>query len=200
MATPDTAARAVIRHRLDASPALEFQLGITPMMDVPAHRVLQDDLSRLASPWERLSATESIVNAIPDEPGLYMFVWRPSIKLAMADRTEGRFHQVLYIGHAGGAGQLGNTLRNRYRDYRKHLRGNPESLWTREPPTNRDDLLTHFLALRPLEYWFATVEDRSAIKNLEDRLLHLYNPPLNIQGGPTLRGRLSTVPKPALRS
>ncbi|MEZ0094109.1 hypothetical protein [Streptacidiphilus sp. EB129] len=200
MATPDTAARAVIRHRLDASPAFEIQLGITPMMDVPAHQLLQDDLSRLASPWERLAATEGIVNAIPDEPGLYMFVWRPSIKLTMADRTEGRFHQVLYIGHAGGAGQMGNTLRNRYRDYRKHLRGDPESLWTREPPSNRDALLTHYLALRPLEYWFTTVESRSAIKNLEDRLLHLYNPPLNTHGGPTLRGRLSTVPKPVLRS
>ncbi|MGW2871315.1 GIY-YIG nuclease family protein [Kitasatospora xanthocidica] len=200
MATPDTVARAVIRHRLDASPALEIQLGIAPMMDVPAHQVLQGDLKRLASPWERLVATESIVNAIPDEPGLYMFVWRPSIALAMADRSESSFQQVLYIGHAGGAGELGNTLRNRYRDYKKHLRGNPEDLWTREPPTNRGDRLTHYLALHPLEYWFATVDDRSMIKNLESRLIHLYNPPINIQGGPTLRGRLSSIPKPALRS
>ncbi|MFI1586227.1 hypothetical protein [Embleya sp. NPDC020630] len=200
MATPDTVARAVIRHRLDVSPALELQLGIAPMMDVSALQVLQDDLKRLASPWERLVATESIAAAIPDEPGLYMFVWRPSIKLAMADRTEGSFHQVLYIGNAGGAGELGNTLRNRYRNYKKHLRGNPEDLWTREPPINRDDRLTHYLALRPLEYWFATVDDRSMIRNLESRLIHLYNPPINIQGGPTLRGRLSTIPRPALRS
>jgi len=200
MATSGTAAQAVIRHRLDASPALEIQLGIAPMMDVPAHQVLQDDLQRLASPWERLKATATIADAIPDEPGLYMFVWSPSIKLAMADRTQGSFHQVLYIGHAGGAGQMGNTLRNRYRDYKKHLLGNPENLWTREPPTNRDDRLTHYLALRPLEYWFATVSDRAAIKNLEERLLHLYNPPINIQGGPILHGRISAVPKPALRS
>ncbi|MFB9368955.1 hypothetical protein [Kitasatospora albolonga] len=200
MATPDTIARAVNRHRLGASPALEIQLGITPMLDVPAHQVLQDDLKRLASPWERLKATEGIVDAIPDQPGLYMFVWSPSIKLSMADRTAASFHQVLYIGHAGGAGQMGNTLRNRYRDYRKHLRGNPENLWTREPPTNRHDRLTHYLALRPLEYWFATIDDRSMIKNLEERLLHLYNPPINIQGGPLLRGRLSPTPKPAFRS
>ncbi|MET7299938.1 hypothetical protein [Embleya sp. NPDC005575] len=200
MATPDTVARAVIRHRLDASPALELQFGITPMMDVSGLQVLQDDLKRLASPWERLVATESIAIAIPDEPGVYMFVWRPAIKLAMADRTEGSFHQVLYIGHAGGAGELGNTLRNRYRNYKKHLRGNPEDLWTREPPTNRDDRLTYYLALRPLEYWFATVDDRSMIRNLESRLIHLYNPPINTRGGPTLRGRLSTIPRPALRS
>ncbi|MFG2716880.1 hypothetical protein ACGFW5_01015 [Streptomyces sp. NPDC048416] len=200
MATPDTVARAVIRHRLDASPALDIQLGITPMLDVPAHRLLQDDLKRHASPWETLTAVESIASSIPDEPGLYMFVWRPAIKLVMADRSEGSFHQVLYIGHAGGAGELGNTLRNRFKDYKKHLRGNPEDLWIREPPTTREGRLTHYLALHPLEFWFATVDDRSMIKNLEDRLIHLYNPPINIQGGPKLRGRLSSTPKPALRS
>ncbi|WP_406498171.1 hypothetical protein OG936_27375 [Streptomyces sp. NBC_00846] len=200
MATPETVARAVIRHRLDASPALEIQLGITPMLDVPAHHLLQDDLKRYASPWERLTAVESITGSIPDEPGLYMFVWRPAIRLAMADLTEGGFHQVLYIGHAGGAGELGNTLRNRFKDYRKHLRGNPEDLWTREPPTTRAGRLTHYLALHPLEFWFATVDERSVIKNLEDRLIHLYNPPINIQGGPKLRARLSSIQKPALRS
>ncbi|RPK63409.1 hypothetical protein EES43_11590 [Streptomyces sp. ADI96-02] len=200
MATPDTVARAVIRHRLDASPALEIQLGITPMLDLPAHQLLQGDLKRLASPWEKLTAVESIVDSIPDEPGLYMFVWRPTIKLSMADGSEGGFHHVLYIGHAGGAGQLGNTLRNRFRDYRKHLRGNPEDLWTREPPTSRAGRLTYYLALHPLEFWFATVDDRSKIKNLEDRLIHLYNPPINTQGGPKLRGRLSRIPRPALRS
>lgn len=200
MATPDNIAQAVIRHRLDASPALEIQLGITPMLDAPAHQVLQDDLKRLASPWERLIAVESIVGSIPDEPGLYMFVWCPAMKLTMADRSEGGFHHVLYIGHAGGEGELGNTLRNRFKDYLKHLRGNPEDLWTREPPTTRSGRLTYYLALHPLEFWFATVDDRSAIKNLEDRLIHLYNPPINVQGGPKLRGRLSSIPKPVLRS
>ncbi|MET8170983.1 hypothetical protein [Streptomyces clavifer] len=200
MATPETVAQAVIRHRLDASPALEIQLGITPMLDVPAHRLLQGDLKRHASPWEKLTAVESIASSIPDDPGLYMFVWRPAIKFAMADRSEGGFHQVLYIGHAGGAGELGNTLRNRFKDYKKHLRGNPEDLWTREPPTTRAGRLTHYLALHPLEFWFATVDDRSMIRNLEGRLIHLYNPPINIQGGPKLRGRLSRIPKPAFRS
>ncbi|MEJ8652805.1 hypothetical protein WKI65_33265 [Streptomyces sp. MS1.AVA.3] len=113
----------------------------------------------------------------------------------MASQSEGGFHQVLYIGHAGGAGELGNTLRNRFKDYKKHLRGNPEDLWTREPPTTRAGRLTHYLALHPLEFWFATVADRSMIRNLEDRLIHLYSPPINIQGRPKLRGRLSGISK-----
>lgn len=199
MAKPDTHVRSVIRHRTEAGPSLDIRLGIAPMLDVPAHRVLQDDLEKHASLWEHALAVESLGDALPDEAGLYMFVWRPSISLAMADDTRIGFHQVLYIGQAGGSGQRGNTLRNRYRDYKKHLRGNPEHLWTEKPPTTRAGRLTHYLALRPLEFWFATVEDRAKIKNLEARLINLYNPPLNNQNRPKLRGRLSSIPQPALR-
>lgn len=199
MATPDTHERSVIRHRAEAGPSLDIRLGIAPMLDVPAHKVLQDDLEEHASLWEQALAVESLGSALPDEAGLYMFVWRPSIRLAMADDSWSSFHQVLYIGQAGGSGQRGNTLRNRYKDYKKHLRGNPENLWTEEPPTTRSGRLTHYLALRPLEFWFATVEDRAKIKNLEARLINLYNPPLNNQNRPKLRGRLSSIPQPALR-
>ncbi|MGW5231621.1 hypothetical protein ACWEQU_04820 [Streptomyces nodosus] len=199
MASPNSHERSVIRHRAEASPALELQLGIATMLDVPAHKVLQDDLAEHASSWEQALAVESLGDSLPHEAGLYMFVWRPSINLVMADNSQSNFHQVLYIGQAGGSGQRGNTLRNRYKDYKRHLRGNPEHLWTEEPPTTRAGRLTYYLALRPLEFWFATVEDRSVIKNLEARLINLYNPPLNNQNRPKLRARLSTIPQPALR-
>jgi hypothetical protein len=169
------------------------------MLDVTAHKVLQDDLRAEASPWETHVAAESLTDALPEQPGLYMFVWRPSIRLAMADDSESSFHQVLYIGQAGGSGQGGNTIRNRFKGYRKHLCGDPEALWTQEPPTTRAARLTHYLALRPLEFWFATVADRSKIRNLESRLINLYNPPLNSQNRPRLRARISTIPRPALR-
>lgn len=199
MTTPEPLIRSVIRHSVEDSPALEIQLGIAPMLDVPAHKVLQDDLRADASPWEAHVAAESLTDVLPEQPGLYMFVWRPSIRLVMADETESSFHQVLYIGQAGGSGQGGNTIRNRFKDYRKHLRGDPEALWTQEPPTTRTARLTHYLALRPLEFWFSTVEDRSKIRNLESRLINLYNPPLNSQSRPRLRARVSTIPRPALR-
>ncbi|MER6000864.1 hypothetical protein ABT120_20010 [Nonomuraea angiospora] len=196
---PDPLLRSVIRHSIESSPALEIQLGIGPMLDVPAHKVLQDDLRAEASPWEVHVAVASLRDILPDQPGLYMFVWRPSIRLAMADNSQASFHQVLYIGQAGGSGQRGNTIRNRFRDYCKHLRGDPEALWTQEAPTTRTARLTHYLALRPLEFWFATVEDRSKIKNLESRLINLYNPPLNNQNRPRLRARVSATPRPTLR-
>lgn len=199
MTTPADLTRSVIRHSVEPSPALEIHLGIAPMLDVPAHAILQDDLRAKASLWESALAVEELHRALPDAPGLYMFIWRPSIRLAMADRSESSFHQVLYIGQAGGSGQRGNTLKNRYKDYRKHLRGDPEDLWNREPPTTRAGRLTHYLSLRPLEFWYATVEDRTVIKNLEARLINLYNPPLNSQNKPKLRARVSSVPQPALR-
>lgn len=199
MTTPDILTRSVIRHSVEPSPALEIQLGIAPMLDVPAHTILQEDLRAKASLWESALAVEELHRALPDAPGLYMFIWRPSIRLAMADQSESSFHQVLYIGQAGGSGQRGNTLKNRYKDYRKHLRGDPEDLWTREPPTTRAGRLTHYLSLRPLEFWYATVEDRTVIKNLEARLINLYNPPLNSQNRPKLRARVSSIPQPALR-
>jgi hypothetical protein len=199
MASPNAHERSVIRHRAEASPALNLQLGIAMMLDIPAHKVLQDDLAGHASPWERAIAVESLADSLPHEAGLYMFVWCPAIQLTVADGSQRSFHQALYIGQAGGAAQRGNTLRNRFKDYKKHLRGNPERLWTEEPPTARADRLTYYLALRPLEFWFATVEDRSKIQNLENRLINLYNPPLNNRSRPRLRVRLSTTPQPALR-
>ncbi|MGI5205816.1 hypothetical protein ACQEU6_30105 [Spirillospora sp. CA-108201] len=198
MASTNAHERSVIRHRAEASPALNLQLGIAMMLDIPAHKVLQDDLTELASPWERAMAVESLTDSLPHEAGLYMFVWRPAIRLRMADESQTSFYQVLYIGQAGGAGQRGNTLRNRFKDYKKHLRGNPERLWTEGPPTARSDRLTYYLALRPLEFWFATVEDRSVIRNLEERLITLYNPPLNSHSRPRLRARLKTNPQPVL--
>lgn len=199
MATPDTLAQSVIRHSIERSPALAFELGIGPILDEAAHQVLRNDLQTHATPWEKLQATDGLAASLPDDPGLYMFVWRPTFGLTMSDGTESKFHQILYIGQAGGAKQQGNTLRNRYKDYRKHLRGNPEDLWVAEPPTTRAGRLTHFLTLRPLEFWFTTVGDRSLIENLESRLINLYNPPANTQKRPRLRGHIGNR-QPALRS
>ncbi|WAX78798.1 hypothetical protein [Streptomyces sp. KMM 9044] len=200
MATAHNLGHSVIRHRLEPSPAVEIKLGIVPMLDKPAHKVLEDDLNVHASPWERLLAVENLADSLPQEAGLYMFVWRPTFKLAMADNSPSSFHQILYIGQAGGAGQQGNTLRNRYREYKKYLNGNPEALWATQPPDTRRGRLTHYLTLRPLEYWFTTIADRSQIENLETRLIDLYNPPANVQKRPKLHARVVGPRKPALRS
>jgi len=47
---------------------------------------------------------------------------------------------------------------------------------------DRKSRLKQWLSLSPLEYWFAEIEDRSRISELETRMISLLNPPLNDKG------------------
>jgi hypothetical protein len=150
--------------------------------------MLQGDLQRHATPWEAHKATERLWEMLPDEPGLYMFVWRPSFRFDVAEnRCPGDLYQVLYIGQAGAGKDLRTTLKNRYKNYRRYLKANPAMLWEPDEPVTRPKRLERYLNLRPLEYWYAVVEDRNQIALLEDRLMQLLNPPLNRVRGPKLR-------------
>lgn len=190
----DALTRVVQRYREDDSPALQIEVGLLRMLDATNSEQLASDLREFASPWEIHQATEDLSPALPDEPGLYMFVWRPPFQFHVgAMPTHGSFPQLLYIGQAGASNNdRGNTIRLRYKDYRRHLRGNPEDLWTQAEPENRNQRLTRYLSLRPLEFWCATIPERNRIEGLEKRLIRLYNPPLNDRGRPKLRGRLGT--------
>ncbi|WP_405848588.1 hypothetical protein OG211_14805 [Streptomyces niveus] len=164
------------------------------MLDAESCEQLAEDLVEFASPWEIHRATEDLAPALPDEPGLYMFVWRPAFQFNVGSKSlHGSFPQLLYIGQAGASHtDYGNTIRQRYKDYRRFLRGNPESLWTETEPTNRDQRLARYLPLQPMEFWCSTVKERNRIEGLEKRLIRLYNPPLNDRGRPKLRGHLGT--------
>jgi hypothetical protein len=165
------------------------------MLDKENCQQLAADLREFATSWEIHRATEDLGAALPDKPGLYMFVWRPPFEFHVESaHRHGSFPQILYIGQAGGApGDHGNTIRLRYKEYRRHLRGNLEDLWTQDEPMTRNQRLTRYLSLRPMEFWCATVADRSRIEGLEKRLIRLYNPPLNDRGRPKLRGRLGSA-------
>ncbi|NQE65004.1 hypothetical protein E1H18_785 [Caulobacter sp. RHG1] len=60
---------------------------------------------------------------------------------------------------------------------------------------NRAAALKKYLSLWPLEYWFLPVEDRTAIPDLEKRLIRLFAPPLNKIG----RLRVRTREMPAFK-
>lgn len=196
MTSPEELSRLSARHREDDSPALMILAGLTRMLDTEAHKVLEDDLKLMTKPWEVYDTRTNFDQQIPDDPGLYMFVWRPGPRHQVASPTgslgEGTFPYILYIGQAGGTQRKGvvhssNTLRNRFKDYRKHLNGDAENLWTKEEPRERAARLSHFLPLGPLEFWCSVVQERSRIASLEKRLIRLYNPPLNDQHRPRLR-------------
>ncbi|MEU9890133.1 hypothetical protein [Sphaerisporangium sp. NPDC051011] len=186
--------KIVQRYREEDSPALQLEWGLLRMLDGEACKVLQEDLRQYAKPWEVFTATDGLADALPPMPGLYMFVWQPSFKFDVADRPgQGNLPQVLYIGQAGGANSRSNTIRQRYKDYRPHMRGNPEELWTRPEPVTRPERLSRYLSLRPLEFWCAIVDNRDKIEHLEKRLIRLFNPPLNDRGRPKIRARMGSA-------
>jgi hypothetical protein len=193
-------ASLVARHRDADSPTLEINWALLRLLDRGSCQQLQVDLQAEGEPWEVMTATERTWEAVPAESGLYMFVWRPWFTFDVAERRRpGDLGQVLYIGKAGaddnGQPTSGN-LRLRYRDYLKHLRNDPDVLWSRTEPHTRPQLLDRYLTLRPLEYWFTVVPRHSEVPLLEDRLIKLLNPPCNKQRAPRLKGRLGP-PRPA---
>ena len=193
--------RIAQRYREEDSPALQVQVGLTRMLDIDGCRQLDADLQEFAGAWEIHTATDDLAPALPDEAGLYMFVWRPAFQFRTSGIPGfGSFPKMLYIGQAGASrDDQGNTIRQRYKDYRRFLRGDPESLWTADEPTNRSQRLSLYLTLQPLEFWCATVKERSRIELLEKSLIRLFNPPVNDRGRPKLRARFGT-PRDAWQS
>ncbi|WP_172273707.1 hypothetical protein [Caulobacter sp. RHG1] len=182
------------RHRDQDSIALNIQFPINWQLDADLCGVIQGDLDRIG-PWESYKATPTLTNHIPAVSGLYMFVFRSHFKLSLAAETAHTPLWVMYVGRAGD-GSSKQTLRDRYRnDYAKHVGGDPEQLWDDAPKLNRAAALKKYLSLWPLEYWFLPVEDRTAIPDLEKRLIRLFAPPLNKIG----RLRVRTREMPAFK-
>ena len=191
----DEIAELVLRHRDSDSPVIEVEWALLRLLDKNHCSMLEKDLGTRACPWEVHLATERLWEMLPSKPGLYMFVWRPPFRFEVAEgRRPGDVHQVLYIGQAGAGDGATTTLRERYKSYSRYLRGSPERLWGQGEPITRPKRLERYLTLRPLEYWFAVVEDRGQIALLEDRLLQLLNPPVNRERRPKLIAR---TPRPA---
>jgi|GEM_PF-1524811 len=146
---------------------------------------LAKDLDAIGGHWEYLKAHPAIAKDIPEEPGLYMFVWSYFLRLNCGvERPTERFPVVLYVGQAGG-GELASsrgTLRSRFvSEYRRLLEDNPSGLWATKPARDRNGRLSAGLSLRPLEYWWLSVARTKSdqLMSLEKRLVVLYDPPLN---------------------
>lgn len=198
----DPFSRLVHRHRDEPSPTLPVEWPLLRLIDQAGTGTLVQDLTESGAPWESYEATERLWEMLPESPGLYMFVWRPWFRFRMAepsaatDIKPNAMSQILYIGQAGASPDNGgSTLRHRYRSYCRHLRADPKVLWTPTLRLTRPDL-ARYLTLRPLEYWFTVVNDRSEIKSLETRLIELFNPPINQRNSPKIRSHFGR-PQPA---
>jgi len=202
-AMSDPLVRLVHRHRDEPSPTLPAEWALLRLLDRVGTEALTGDLSNVGDPWEAYEATERLWEMLPEKPGLYMFVWRPWFRFDVAETSvtagppkPGSVSQILYIGQAGASDDSqGNTLKQRYKGYGRYIRADPKVLWTPSQPMTRPQL-SRYLALRPLEYWFTVVDDRSEIKRLESRLLAMFNPPMNKNELPKIRSRFKS-PQPA---
>lgn len=178
-----------ITHSLNFRPSLERLLD--------SHHCQQlGKIFHQTSKWERRKAVEGLGPSLPDQRGVYMFVWRPDLLLPFAAGQPEHLSWVLYIGKAGLDTGHKDTIQTRYvTEYGRFVGGDISALWDKHAPRERKERLERYLALRPLEYWFLLLDDTRDIHLLERKLIRMLAPPLNIHlSGPQLK---PGVPVPA---
>ena len=137
--------------------------------------------------WEVLPAKAASASSVPKLPGIYMFVWHPTLVLTRSQpHSDYPLRYILYVGSTGADDSAG-TLRERYRTYVPHFEANPRSLWTDEALKSRNARLDCFLSLIPLEFWFLACAEANLIDEIEARLIEFLNPPINARKEPVLR-------------
>jgi len=171
-----------ITHPLDFRPSIERFLDLALCCSLSAcfHR---------ESKWERSLAVASLAPSLPDERGVYMFVWRPPLVLPFETGGPEQPWWVLYVGRAGSEFADQDTIRSRYmNEYRHIVGGDVTRLWDKKPAVERNERLARYLTLRPLEYWFLLLSRPADVHILERKLIRMFSPPLNRQlVGPRLR-------------
>jgi hypothetical protein len=158
---------------------LKFEWDLEFIADAKWCSEFENTMAATCQDWEVRVATPSLANIIPEEKGLYMFVWRPELCLKRADETTKKSHfpTVFYVGKAGGPDNA-NTLRGRYRtEYANYIKGIDFAAATSE----RERKLGQYLRLSAMEYWFTIVDDPDVINRMETYLRKVFSPPLNIQ-------------------
>lgn len=179
----------VHKYRDEAATPLSFEPAIEILIDSVHCESLVKSIHQGGSKWERMVATPALAAMLPAERGLYMFVWRPMLALKFAQPpNEERFCWVLYVGKAGQSDGTSDTLKDRYgSEYCKYVAKDATCLWDETPAESREERLSRYLTLRPLEYWYLTLDNVRDIEVLEKRLIRMLRPPLNQQHGRRLR-------------
>jgi hypothetical protein len=187
----DAFERLAVVNRYNPPPPLQLSLPLGEAIDCAYCEHISRSLLAKGK-WQVHEATKTLAEHLPDEPGLYLFVWR--FPFPMPTNTDKSMHMrsVLYVGQAGADNTTG-TLRKRYRDeYASIVGADPESLWT-EDMANRSSRLTRILNLRHLEYWHIVNQSRDHLRSYESQLIRLFNPPGNTQSANGCRESSKTI-------
>ena len=132
--------------------------------------------------WEVLQASTHSLSNIPKTRGVYMFVWRPTLRFVRSDpHGDHQLMVVLYVGGAGGHGKTG-TLHSRFKgEYQYYIGAEPGAIWSSNSLDTRRARMRCYLSLEPLEYWFLTCGTAENVNEIESRLQSLLTPPLNVR-------------------
>ena len=178
--------KALGRHRAEDHLPISIDMPLTYQLDLTFSAAIMNDLNYECSPWVRAIATKQLTKSLPEKPGLYVFAFGPNMEIQFETGQNHRPLTVLYIGQAGADG---GNLRQRYAgEYQKYVGEDPAILWKEfDGLPKRTDLLKRYLTIYPLEFWYTTSTSVSALLDLEKRMVHLLNPPLNMRLKPRLR-------------
>jgi hypothetical protein len=199
--TTNAVSAALALNHTEPTPYLQLKLPVDPLIDERHCQQISESLRLAGKDWECRKATPTLWKQLPTKPGLYMFVWRPSLSFRLAADPDRPVipPYILYVGQAGG--KSNNNLRGRYKgEYAHYVGADPSVLWSTDTGRQvRQERLQRYLTIVPLEYWWSVIEDRDKILQLERRLNYMLSPPLSRVG----RARLITMdafPDPARRS
>jgi hypothetical protein len=149
--------------------------------------------------WTVMEATPGLADHLPDQSGLYLFVWRIPFPMPTQRDPSMHFRAVLYVGQAGAQHDTG-TLRKRYgAEYASVVDNSPNAIWISDM-SSRAARLSKLLSLRHLEYWYTVTPAREHLLQYEAALISLFNPPGNTkcspQAGATLKPIKATIRQP----
>ncbi|AMB45066.1 hypothetical protein [Methylobacterium sp. AMS5] len=197
MSGPEIVRRTLAKYREQPAVGLEFTFPVSWQMDEEACQVIAAELKSHGTKWECRRAVPDLYQSLPSKTGIYMFSFHSKLCLSLASDDKFAPSWVLYVGRAGSRTSE-RTLKERYRsEYTKYVGGDLEELWSDVAPKGRPQLLRRYLCVYPLEYWYCTIEDRTKIEYLEEKLIRYLSPPLNTIGRPRVR---LLPPNPAFRS
>lgn len=181
--------QVLAKYRDEAAPLLEFYPYVEHLIDSNYCKCLDKIIHAADVRWERRKAVENLGVSLPEVKGLYMFVWAPDFCFRFDGQAAAeRIYWVLYVGKAGTQDGTHDTIKHRYlTEYSKYVGKDPSGLWNRQPAVSREERLSRFLTLRPLEYWFLPLTKESDIELFEKKLIRMLQPPLNRQHGPKIR-------------
>jgi hypothetical protein len=173
--------QSLLSNKFSQPVCLDFELPLSFQLDNEYCKLLADEIKGINPYWEVRKATKTLWRTLPNDCGVYMFVFQSPLSMK-AENSEIRPQHVLYVGRAGDSNSQ-RTLKDRYKgEYSKYIGENPAVLWSDQPCKTRQERLKKYLTIHPLQYWFFSIDDRSKISQVEEKLIKILNPPLNVVG------------------